>query len=85
MKNLLGERKTQAASKILPSQKVKISRGEIHVIKEKCKQCRLCIDLCPTQVLQESEEINEKGYHLPELVEEPEKGKRKSIIIQNQN
>jgi 2-oxoglutarate ferredoxin oxidoreductase subunit delta len=54
---------------------VKASRGEIHVIKERCKQCQLCIDLCPTKVLQESEEVNEKGYHLPELKEEPEKGK----------
>lgn len=54
---------------------MKVSRGEIHVIKERCKECRLCIDFCPTEVLHESDEINEKGYHPPELVEEPEKGK----------
>jgi 2-oxoglutarate ferredoxin oxidoreductase subunit delta len=65
----------QANSKVLPSQKVKVSRGEIHIIKERCKQCGLCIDFCPTQVLQVSDEINEKGYHLPKLVEAPEKGK----------
>jgi len=35
-KSSWGERKTQAASKILPSQTVKISRGEIHIIKERC-------------------------------------------------
>ena len=64
----------QASSKVLPSQRVKVSRGEIHVIKERCKQCNLCIDFCPTQVLTESDEVNEKGYHIPELVEEPEKG-----------
>jgi len=67
--------KMQASGKVLLIQRVKVSRGEIHVIKDRCKQCRLCIELCPKEVLQESEEVNEKGYHLPEVVEEPETGK----------
>lgn len=65
----------QASNKVLPSQRVKVSHGEIHVIKERCKQCNLCIDFCPTHVLRESDEVNEKGYHIPELLEEPGKGK----------
>jgi len=64
------------SDKILPSQKKEVKSGEIHVIKERCKECHLCIDFCPMQVLVESEEVNDKGYHIPKLEEEPEKGKR---------
>ena len=65
----------QTSDKVLPSQRVKASRGEVHIIKERCKQCNLCIGFCPRQVLRRSNEINEKGYHIPELIEEPEKEK----------
>lgn len=65
----------QASGEVLLTQRVKVSRGEIHIIEVRCKQCRLCIELCPKGVLQESEKVNERGYHLPEVVEEPEKGK----------
>lgn len=65
----------QASSKVLPSQKVKVSRGEIHIIKERCKECNLCIGFCPTQVLQRSDEVNENSYRIPKLVEEPGEGK----------
>jgi len=47
------------SGKTLLTQRVKVSRGEIHIIEERCKQCRLCIELCPREV----------------LLEEPEKGK----------
>jgi len=65
----------QASGKVLLTQRVKVSRGEVHIIGERCKQCRLCIELCPKEVLRESEKVNEKGYHPTEVVEEPEKGK----------
>ena len=67
--------KMQASGKVLLIQRLKISRGEIHVIEGRCKQCRLCIALCPKEVLQESEKVNEKGYHLPEVVEVLDTGK----------
>jgi 2-oxoglutarate ferredoxin oxidoreductase subunit delta len=67
--------KMQTSGKILLTQRVKVSQGEIHIIKERCKQCRLCVELCPKEVLRESGEANEKGYHPPEVVEEPDKGK----------
>jgi len=30
-----------------------------------CKGCGICIEMCPRGVLQFSEKINEKGYHIP--------------------
>ena len=61
--------------KPLDSEKMKTPKGKVHIIKDRCKGCGLCIDFCPTQVLQASDKLNDKGYRLPELVEEPEKGK----------
>ena len=41
-------------------------------IEEKfCKGCKLCVYFCPTDVLELSEERNEKGYNLAQ-VENPE-------------
>ena len=38
--------------------------GEAHVnvIKDRCKGCRLCIEVCPKKVLKLSDELNGKGY-----------------------
>jgi 2-oxoglutarate ferredoxin oxidoreductase subunit delta len=30
-----------------------------------CKGCLICVDICPTNALQSSEEINAKGYTIP--------------------
>jgi len=54
---------------------MKTPKGKVHIIKDRCKGCGLCIAFCPMKVLQASDKVNEKGYRLPELVEEPEKGK----------
>jgi 2-oxoglutarate ferredoxin oxidoreductase subunit delta len=48
-------------------QKVKVPRGRVYVIPERCKGCRICIEFCPQEALQESQEINAKGYHYPEM------------------
>ncbi|OQA14571.1 MAG: 2-oxoglutarate-acceptor oxidoreductase subunit OorD [Chloroflexi bacterium ADurb.Bin360] len=48
-------------------QKMKVPRGIIYLIPERCKGCRLCLEFCPREVLQESTEINAKGYHFPEI------------------
>ncbi len=61
--------------KPLDAEKIKTPKGEVHIIKDRCKGCGLCIDFCPKEVLRVSDEVNKKGYRLPELVEEPEKGK----------
>ena len=54
----------------------KVPVGQVHVISERCKQCNFCINYCPTQVLEYSEEINAKGYHFPIVAE----GKESSCV-----
>lgn len=65
----------RTVTKLLPSQRAKVSKGKVHIIEERCKGCGLCIDFCPTGVLRKSERLNEKGYHLPEQLEISEEGK----------
>jgi 2-oxoglutarate ferredoxin oxidoreductase subunit delta len=50
--------------------RIKIPRGKIHVIKERCKGCGLCVEYCPRGVLEMSEEFNPKGYHPPRVRDE---------------
>jgi 2-oxoglutarate ferredoxin oxidoreductase subunit delta len=44
-----------------------VPKGQIYLIPERCKGCHLCIQFCPKSVLYESETVNAKGYHLPEV------------------
>lgn len=53
---------------------LQIPQGQVYLIPERCKGCEICIELCPKQVLQVSEETNKKGYHLPEIVPGMEEG-----------
>ena len=46
---------------------VRIPRGQVYLIPQRCKGCGLCIEFCPQQVLRESPETNGKGYHCPEI------------------
>jgi len=48
---------------------VRVPRGQVFVIPERCKGCRFCIEFCPEDVLQESEGMNAKGYHFPVVTE----------------
>ncbi len=45
-----------------------IPQGQVYIIPERCKECKICIEFCPRQVLQPSSEINSKGYHYPEVI-----------------
>jgi len=54
----------------LDIEKVKRPKAEIHIIKDQCKGCGFCIQFCPKDVLEESEEINERGVHPPRVVDE---------------
>ena len=50
--------------KSLDQDRIKLGRYRIRVLKDRCKGCRFCVELCPRQVLHESTELNSKGYHL---------------------
>ena len=51
---------------------VRIPQGQVYIIPERCKGCRMCIHFCPQEVLQESRLSNAKGYHYPEVAPEKE-------------
>jgi 2-oxoglutarate ferredoxin oxidoreductase subunit delta len=48
-------------------------KGEVYIISSRCKGCGLCWTYCPQNVLEESPEYNEKGYHYPRIKENAEK------------
>jgi 2-oxoglutarate ferredoxin oxidoreductase subunit delta len=41
---------------------------EIVINPDYCKGCNICVAFCPRKVLQTSNNINSKGYMLPEAV-----------------
>ncbi len=44
-----------------------VAKGQVYLILERCKGCKICVELCPREVLQVSEGTNQKGYHYPEI------------------
>lgn len=70
-KSMLSQLEEKRKWKLAQRYKLKVKRGQVYVIKDRCKGCGICINLCPMQVLQFSEDFNEKGYHYPILVENP--------------
>jgi 2-oxoglutarate ferredoxin oxidoreductase subunit delta len=51
---------------------VKVPRGEVRIVAERCKGCGFCVEYCPRDVLAMSEEFNAKGYHPPKVVKSGE-------------
>ncbi|MFW6040663.1 MAG: 4Fe-4S dicluster domain-containing protein [Thermoplasmatota archaeon] len=47
--------------------KHKNKEGAVCVITERCKGCGFCIEFCPVNALEYSEETTEKGYHPPKM------------------
>jgi len=64
-------RSSAEIEKLLARSKIEIRRGDVYIVKDRCKGCTYCVEFCPKRVLVESEEFNSKGYHPPVLVEEP--------------
>jgi len=56
--------------KPLDIEKAKLPEVEVHILKNLCKGCGFCIAFCPKEVLEESEELNERGFHPPKVVDE---------------
>jgi 2-oxoglutarate ferredoxin oxidoreductase subunit delta len=46
-------------------------KGAIQVEKERCKGCELCVGACPTGVINMTQDVNGKGYHVA-YMENPE-------------
>jgi 2-oxoglutarate ferredoxin oxidoreductase subunit delta len=49
-------------------QQATVPRGQVYLIPNRCKECNICIEFCPREVLRKSERKNSKGYHYPEIV-----------------
>lgn len=49
---------------------LKPKKGEIHINKNRCKGCAFCVEYCPHDVLEMSQEFNIKGYHPPYVKDE---------------
>jgi len=47
------------------------AKGDVYVLRERCKGCGFCVEFCPTHVLEMSHDYNPKGYHYP-IVAKPE-------------
>ncbi|MBN1338385.1 MAG: 4Fe-4S dicluster domain-containing protein [Bacteroidales bacterium] len=43
-------------------------KGVIVVDIERCKGCEVCLDACPNDVIAMSENVNSKGYHYMQMV-----------------
>jgi len=46
---------------------IKVERGKIYIIDDRCKGCSYCVEFCPKKVLVMSDRFNVKGYHPPEV------------------
>lgn len=54
--------------KPLDLDKIVVPLGEVKIIVDRCKGCAFCVEYCPKDVLEMSEEFNIKGYHPPVVV-----------------
>lgn len=41
----------------------------IEIDSELCKDCKLCVSVCPHQLIEVSDSLNQKGYYFAQFVE----------------
>lgn len=51
------------------SSKRKIKSMLVEINEDLCKGCDICIEFCPTDVFENSDKLNRKGYYLPVIVD----------------
>ena len=54
----------------LDRERVKVPRGIVHVIEERCKGCGFCVEFCPQHVIGMAAYTNSRGYHPPEILDD---------------
>jgi 2-oxoglutarate ferredoxin oxidoreductase subunit delta len=42
-------------------------KGTVVILSNRCKGCGFCVEFCPTSALEMSKDMNQKGYHFPDL------------------
>jgi len=47
-------------------------KGKIKIKEEYCKGCGFCVEICPKEVLKQNQKTNERGYILPEVINQDE-------------
>ena len=60
--------------KPLDAEKIKIAKAEIHIITDLCKGCGFCIEFCPKEVLERSDQLNTRGAYPPRVTDESKCG-----------
>ncbi len=50
-----------------PPTMLKLRNVDILVAEERCKGCSFCIEFCPKDVLEESDRMNSRGVHPPQV------------------
>lgn len=38
-------------------------KGKIEIKADRCKGCRLCVEICPHGLIKVTEKLNDMGYH----------------------
>jgi 2-oxoglutarate ferredoxin oxidoreductase subunit delta len=46
-----------------------LASGMIEIDSELCKDCKLCISVCPHRLIESSDRMNQKGYYPASFVE----------------
>jgi 2-oxoglutarate ferredoxin oxidoreductase subunit delta len=46
-----------------------MARGRIELDEQYCKGCRLCVSVCPQEILEISSRLNERGYMPAEIID----------------